>query len=104
MAVCGSDEVTVKTDTYTKVSWADSGELLFTFVDQSSLPPAKRFMPTGKLDGCSYRELLEKTDGHIDTLACNHPSIVLLDEENELLYLLPIRDFISAHFIQPANL
>jgi len=104
MTICGNDAVTTKTDTYTKMSWPDSGELLFTFVDQSSFPPEKRFMPTGKLDGCNFRELLDNPDSPIDTLACDYPSIVLVDDENELVYLLPIRDFISAHLVQAANL
>jgi len=104
MAICGNDEITTKTDTYTKMSWPESGEVLFTVVDQSSLPPEKRFMPTGRLDGCSFRELIETPAGPIDALACDYPSIVLVDDENELVYLLPIRDFISAHLVQAANL
>lgn len=93
MATYGEDIVAVGADEYYIVTLRE-GVPVIAHVDQLGIPFAERSTPIGKVEDCSFIELLQTgPDEKIKKLSKEYPSIVLNNEKGGVLVYVPIRAF-----------
>lgn len=99
-----SDVVEIDATEFYLVKNGSTDDMVVSHIDQTSMPLRQRQPLIGRVDGCSFIELIHTPkNSRYSTPERQYPSIVLTDDENDILYVIPIRAFNFADVVQSSG-